>query len=165
LLELDLPAFQPERVDAPPQALIDGLGLGMAGWESWRNFENYYVVLPTEAALRAVAPNMAALQALHPLSVCVTAAAGESKADHPDLDFVSRYFAPSHGIPEDPMTGSVHATLAPLWAEHLGKTRLRARQLSARGGAWDCECLDGRVLVRGQAKTYLRGTLELGDTP
>jgi predicted PhzF superfamily epimerase YddE/YHI9 len=99
-------------------------------------------------------PDFQTIAKLHPMMVCVTAK-GES------ADFVSRYFAPSEGIPEDPVTGSIHATLTPLWAERLGKTLLQARQVSARGGDLECEMNGDRVLIRGQAVVYLRGEIRL----
>lgn len=77
------------------------------------------------------------------------------------VDFVSRYFAPSHGIDEDPVTGSAHCVLTPFWAEKLGKSQLLARQLSQRGGVLRCELKADRVWIGGQASFYLDGTLIL----
>ena len=77
------------------------------------------------------------------------------------FDFVSRFFVPGKGVAEDPVTGSAHAALAPLWARRLGKSRLKARQLSARGGTLDCEVQQGRVLIRGRAIPYLEGVIRL----
>jgi predicted PhzF superfamily epimerase YddE/YHI9 len=78
-------------------------------------------------------------------------------------DFVSRFFAPGFGIPEDPVTGSAHCALVPYWAERLGTTRLHARQISARGGELRCELRGDRVLLAGQAVTFLSGTVALGE--
>ena len=78
-----------------------------------------------------------------------------------DVDFVSRFFAPGHGIPEDPVTGSTHCTLTPYWAERLGKTELSARQLSARGGQLKLRLAGDRVLISGTAVLYLEGTVYL----
>jgi predicted PhzF superfamily epimerase YddE/YHI9 len=76
-----------------------------------------------------------------------------------DCDFVSRFFAPGMGIPEDPVTGSAHCTLVPYWAERLGKTTLHARQISARGGELFCELRGDRVEIAGHAVKYLEGTI------
>jgi len=78
-----------------------------------------------------------------------------------DMDYVCRFFAPSIGIDEDPATGSIHCTLAPYWAGQLGKDRLRARQLSVRGGSMQCAMSGDRVKIAGSARLYLHGTLEL----
>jgi predicted PhzF superfamily epimerase YddE/YHI9 len=78
-----------------------------------------------------------------------------------DVDYVCRLFAPAVGINEDPATGSIHCTLAPYWAERLGKNTLRAQQLSARGGTMQCTIAGDRVKIAGTARLYLHGTLEL----
>jgi len=77
------------------------------------------------------------------------------------VDFVSRFFAPAKGVPEDPVTGSAHTTLVPYWAKRLGATTLRARQLSRRGGLLYCALVGERVDISGQAVTYLTGHIEL----
>ena len=78
-----------------------------------------------------------------------------------DVDFVSRFFAPGAGVDEDPVTGSAHCTLIPYWAERLGKTKLRARQVSARGGELFCELRGDRVGIGGQAVLYSSGQLHI----
>jgi len=78
-----------------------------------------------------------------------------------DCDFVSRFFAPGVGIDEDPVTGSAHCILTPFWAARLGRARLQARQLSARGGELDCELRGDRVILRGEAVCYLRGRVRI----
>ena len=78
-----------------------------------------------------------------------------------DVDFVSRYFAPSYGIPEDPVTGSAHCALAPYWANRLGKSKLHARQLSERGGEVCCEVAGDRVLLKGKAVVTMEGFLSI----
>jgi predicted PhzF superfamily epimerase YddE/YHI9 len=77
------------------------------------------------------------------------------------VDYVCRLFAPAEGIDEDPATGSIHCTLAPYWAARLGKDKLRAQQLSARGGTMQCTIGGDRVKIAGNARLYLHGTLEL----
>jgi predicted PhzF superfamily epimerase YddE/YHI9 len=78
-----------------------------------------------------------------------------------DCDFVSRFFAPAKGVPEDPVTGSAHCTLIPYWARRLGKEKLLARQISKRGGELNCELRGGRVEIAGQAALYLQGEIVL----
>jgi predicted PhzF superfamily epimerase YddE/YHI9 len=91
---------------------------------------------------------------LHPYSVVIT-------APGKDVDFVSRYFAPSYGVPEDPVTGSAHCILTPYWAGRLGKPALVARQLSERGGELRCEMAGDRVLLRANAVLTMQATLIL----
>ena len=91
-------------------------------------------------------------------SVGLTAAGGDEARP---VDFVSRYFAPAHGIPEDPVTGSAHCTLAPYWAERLGKTRLSARQVSRRGGELSCALAGDRVHIGGACRLVIRGSFLL----
>jgi predicted PhzF superfamily epimerase YddE/YHI9 len=77
------------------------------------------------------------------------------------IDFVSRFFAPAQGVPEDPVTGSSHCTLVPYWAKGLGRTELEARQLSRRGGALRCALQDDRVSIAGRAVLYLEGRISV----
>jgi PhzF family phenazine biosynthesis protein len=112
-------------------------------------------VLETAADVRAAAPDLAAVARLG-TSLCVTAP-GDGSAG--GADFVSRYFAPAHGIPEDPVTGSAHCMLAPYWGARLGKTALRARQVSRRGGDLQCEVRGERVHIGGHARLVITGTL------
>lgn len=157
-LWLDLPArvATPAREDL--SALADALGARPREWHVTRN---YLAVFDTAAEVAALAPDMAALAPLSAQSdrgVIATAPA-EPGADH---DFVSRYFAPGHGVDEDPVTGSAHCTLAPYWAERLGRDRLEARQISARGGRLTCEVRGDRVHIGGDAVTVAQGTLYPG---
>lgn len=142
----------PSRPAAPceaPELLVAGLGRAPA--ELLRS-RDYLAVYATEADIRGLRPRMDLLEKLD--WVIVTAPGDES-------DFVSRFFAPGAGIPEDPVTGSSHCTLIPYWAKRLGKKRLYARQLSARGGEIWCEDRDERVRIAGQAVRYLEGTIYL----
>ena len=104
--------------------------------------------------MRALRPDFARLAALDLFGVIVT-------APGVDADFVSRYFAPGEGIPEDPVTGSAHCTLVPYWAKRLGRTKLHARQVSERGGELFCEDRGDRVSIAGRAVTYLEGSIEV----
>ncbi|MDA1196200.1 MAG: PhzF family phenazine biosynthesis protein [Planctomycetota bacterium] len=151
---LDLPAVPPLPLPgAVPPALLAGLGVTPeavldAG-------ENLLVVLPTADAVAALRPDFTHLADLDGRRVIVTAP-GDS------VDFVSRFFAPSVGVDEDPVTGSAHCTLAPYWADRLGRKRLRARQLSARGGELMVEDRGARVLLTGDAVIVFWGELLLG---
>ena len=107
-----------------------------------------------EKAVRALKPDFAQLALLPVRGVIVTA-----RADSPDYDFVSRFFAPQCGIPEDPVTGSAHCCLGPFWSARLNKTELSAFQASSRGGHVRVSVQDERVLLGGQAVTVLRGAL------
>ena len=112
----------------------------------------YLMQFASQAEVAGLRPTFSALQA----NVIATA-----EADEAGVDFVSRFFAPMSGIDEDPVTGSAHCTLAPFWAERLGKTVLEARQISARGGALEV-ALDGdRVLLTGSCAFYMEGRIHL----
>lgn len=129
--------------------------LGAVPIEVFRNAFNYLVLLESEQVLRALAPDMAALARMDRPGVIVTAA-GEVI-----YDFVSRYFAPAKGIPEDPVTGAAHCMLAPYWAKRLGKTEFRAYQASRRGGEIVCRLVHDRVELEGSCVFYLEGTVEI----
>jgi PhzF family phenazine biosynthesis protein len=151
VIELDFPSRPPEEVKAPP-GLLDSLGLA----SSWvgRDVDDYVVLLEDEAAVLNCNPDFGALRALETRGVMITA-----RADRDDVDFVSRFFAPRLGVDEDPVTGSAHCCLTPLWAERLDKIQMSARQLSARGGEIEVELAGDRVKLRGTCVTTLRGTL------
>ena len=150
--QLDMPRFEPKIMEEPPRVVVHLFGDGRFG--QFKNFENIFIELVSEEAVRSFVPDMAAIARLFPLGLAITAAGVEA-------DFVSRYFAPGAGIPEDPVTGSTHATLVPYWAGKLGKSRLSAVQCSARGGRLDCELGDGRVSVSGRAVTFMRAEILL----
>ncbi|HYD99781.1 MAG TPA: PhzF family phenazine biosynthesis protein, partial [Alphaproteobacteria bacterium] len=101
----------------------------------------------------ALAPDFATLATLD--RTVIATAPGDKD------DFVSRCFAPSKGIPEDPVTGSAHCTLIPYWAERLGKAELKARQISARGGVLHCRAKGARVEIAGRAALYLEGLIRV----
>jgi predicted PhzF superfamily epimerase YddE/YHI9 len=111
-------------------------------------------VYETAADVAALRPDMNATAALD--AWVIVTAPGEN-----GVDFVSRFFAPAGGIPEDPVTGSAHCTLTPYWAARLGKTRLEARQISKRGGALTCTLNGDRVAIAGRAVLYLEGTISI----
>lgn len=154
---LDLPAFAPEPLQPLPKLLGD---LFPQGWrEVFRNFENLFVVLANEAELWAYAPDDSRIATLHPFGLCITAL-GVAEGGP---DFLSRYFAPGAGIPEDPVTGSTHATLVPYWAERLGRQSLQAYQASKRGGKLGCWLANGRVLLTGRAVTFMEACIRVPD--
>jgi predicted PhzF superfamily epimerase YddE/YHI9 len=150
LLAMDFPALVPWVCAAPPVALIEGLGATPATVMQIK--DNYFAVYERQEDIRRIRPDLGLLEKLHPAGVAITAPGN-------DADFVSRYFAPSYGIPEDPVTGSTHCSLAPYWAQRLGKTKLHARQVSARGGEMWCEVKGDRVILKGNAVLVLRGEL------
>ncbi len=156
--ELDLPRYDATPLETVPTALA---ALFPNGWVAvLKNFENHFVVLKDAAAVRDYTPDSAAMCRLGDSGIAVTAQGGSDHAGAP-VDFTSRYFAPAHGIDEDPVTGSAHATLAPYWAGVLGRTQLTAFQASARGGRIGCRVTEDRVYLTGQARTYLKGTITL----
>lgn len=153
LLTLDFPA-RPASLATAPEALLRGLGARPAKLLKSRDF---LAVFASEAEVRALKPDFAALRPLDALGVIATAPGDDS-------DFVSRFFAPAAGIDEDPVTGSAHCTLIPYWAQRLGRTTLFARQVSARGGELFCELVGERVRIGGKAVLYLRGEIEINES-
>ncbi len=149
-IELDLPA-DPVRPIEPPAGLQGALGCVPAFVGSGAS--NLLVELASAADVRRLAPDMAWLGANLPDGLIATA-----PSDVPGAAIVSRYFCPSAGIPEDPVTGSAHCALAPYWAPRLGPA-FRALQVSERGGALDVALRGDRVGVAGRAVTRIAGTL------
>jgi PhzF family phenazine biosynthesis protein len=157
--EMDFPARPPQPCETPV-GLLPALGLKAALVMKSRD---YLVVVDRAEEVRALSPDIAALAKLEMVNsgTIVTAPGkGEGKGEG-EVDYVCRLFAPAEGIDEDPATGSIHCTLAPYWAGRLGKDRLRAQQLSARGGTMECAIAGDRVKIAGRARLYLHGTLEV----
>ncbi|VVB95515.1 Phenazine biosynthesis-like protein [uncultured archaeon] len=150
LLIMDFPTRRPEPY--PPPDNIDKI-LGIPPSETLRS-RDLLVVYEEEEQVRRLKPDMAGVASLDCFAVIVTAP-GEN------CDFVSRFFAPGAGIPEDPVTGSSHCTLIPYWSERLRKKELHAFQLSERGGELFCEDWGERVAIGGRAVTYLSGTMKI----
>lgn len=149
---LDFPSYPPEPA-APQVAQAVAAALGRAPLET-HQADIILAVLENESAVRAAAPDMARAAALPGDGLIVTAP-GE------DCDFVSRYFAPHAGIPEDPVTGAAHCRLAPFWARRLDKPRLRARQVSRRGGELEVEDRGERVMMAGRCAPFMSGRITL----
>ena len=155
-IELDFPAV-PEEAAAPPPGLVEALGaeplyLG-------RNRFDYLAELDSEAAVRALRPDVQRLRTVDARGVIVTARTAER-----GFDFVSRFFAPAAGIDEDPVTGSAHCCLGPYWQARLGKSALAARQVSPRGGVVRVEVDGSRVKLLGQAVTVFVAELRPVDS-
>jgi PhzF family phenazine biosynthesis protein len=155
LLAMDFPALPCWACPSPPTDLVEGLGARTDQLKVLQIKDNYFVVYESEDEVRSVRPDFWRLERLHPARVAVT-------APGKDVDFVSRYFAPSYGIPEDPVTGSTHCSLTPYWAQQLGKSTLHARQISPRGGELWCEVTGDRVVIKGKAVLTLQGSLSIG---
>ena len=137
-----------------PAELLPALGLETAHVLKARD---YLVVVERSEQVRALAPDFSALARLEDgIGGVIVTAPGEG-----DIDYVTRFFCPAIGINEDPATGSIGCTLAPYWADRLGKATLRARQLSVRGGELRCQIDGDRVKIAGHARLYLQGVLEL----
>ena len=150
LLLMDFPARPAAPCPAPAELLP---GLGAAPQEVYKA-RDYLAVFAQEEEIAALTPDFAQLSRLDCLGVIATAPGRE-------VDFVSRFFAPRAGIPEDPVTGSSHCTLIPFWAGRTGKNQLSARQLSPRGGELSCEHHGERVRIGGHAVLYQAATLDL----
>jgi PhzF family phenazine biosynthesis protein len=150
LLSMDFPARPP--VECPPPALLEkALKRRPIATHMSRDL---MAVMESEAQVRSLQPDMGLLAQLDAFAVIVTAPGDDS-------DFVSRFFAPASGVPEDPVTGSAHCTLVPYWSRCLGKTSLYARQVSARGGELWCEDRGERVVIQGRAARFMQGEIVL----
>lgn len=152
LISLNFPARRPKLINKTKQHenLID-----FEPSEIFFHTKTVFVLKNHEAVLRAK-PNFSQIAKLNSDGLVITA-----KSTDPDIDFVSRYFAPHVGIPEDPVTGAAHTVLTPLWSEKIGKKRLVAKQISKRGGKIYCEDLGERVKLSGNAVLFLKGEIYL----
>ena len=153
-LWLDLPARNPEALTDIPLDLLAGLGappqqVMIAG-------NKYFVLYEDPRIVATLKPDFARLRQLTGMGVVITAPGLRSSED-----FVSRFFAPAMGVDEDPATGSAHCLLMPYWAARLGRTRLRASQLSARGARLDCSLEGERVWMSGGVQPYMKGEINI----
>lgn len=151
MIELDFPS-RPALPAAAPEALERGLGRRPA--EVRRSERMWLCIFAAAGEVSAISPDFSALGTLVPGRIIATAPGA-------DCDFVSRFFAPDAGVPEDPVTGSAHSTLVPYWSARLGKSALHARQVSRRGGELWCEMRGDRVSIAGRGAAYLRGTIRV----
>jgi len=151
LLTMDFPSRAPGPVDVDP-----GLVTALGGAEPAEILaaRDYLIRYRSVEEVRQLAPDMEALKKIDRFGFIVTARGT-------DCDFVSRFFAPGKGVPEDPVTGSAHCTLAPYWAEQLGKTKLHGRQISQRTGEVFCEVAGDRVKLSGTAALFLKGKIRI----
>ncbi len=148
-LQLNFPADAISEIKFPTD-VVDSIG--MSPIQSFKGITDYLLVYETEEQIRQIAPNFHLLKNTDARGVIISAPGNE-------VDFVSRFFAPAVGIDEDPVTGSAHTTLTPIWAEKLGKSKMTALQLSKRGGELNVELSRDRVLISGKAITYLQGEI------
>ena len=150
-LQLDFPADFVQPIEMNP-AFTDALGIEATAVFKGRT--DYLLLFESEEMISRIKPNFHLLKQTDARGIMVTAAGKE-------VDFVSRFFAPQVGVDEDPVTGSAHTSLVPFWAERLHKTELTALQLSERGGQLWCTLAGDRVLIAGEAITYLRGEIDV----
>lgn len=151
-IELNFPSEPPTIIDTYPQALMDGLGVEPVS--VGRNRWDYLVEVQSEEIVKELTPHFSQLQTIETRGILVTS----RSTDH-EIDFISRCFFPSIGIPEDPVTGSAHCCLGPYWANLLNKTELQAYQASKRGGFLKVRLQNDRVHLLGQAITVLKSEL------
>jgi PhzF family phenazine biosynthesis protein len=149
-IALNFPSIPPVPCDIP-EYLVEALGVQP---EAIMSCNNYFAIFKSKNQVTAINPDFSLLTKLDLQGVIITAP-GDNE------DFVSRYFAPKYGIPEDPVTGSAHCTLIPYWANRLHKTQLIARQISRRGGKLFCKDMGDRVSIAGYAVEYLSGVIEI----
>jgi PhzF family phenazine biosynthesis protein len=150
---MDFPASPPSQT-RQHNRLVEALGPSAVPCEVLQANDTYFAVFEEQDSIATFRPNFDRLEALHPNAVVIT-------APGKDVDFVSRYFAPSYGVPEDPVTGSAHCILTPYWAGRLGKSVLRARQLSERGGELQCEMAGDRVFLKAGAVLTMQATMTI----
>ncbi|HEX6790021.1 MAG TPA: PhzF family phenazine biosynthesis protein [Candidatus Krumholzibacteria bacterium] len=149
---MNFPVRMPEPVVASHDVAD---AIGAVPLELYAGGFNYMAVLESAAVVRGLSPDFARIARLDREGLIVTARGDGT------YDFISRYFAPAKGIPEDPVTGGAHCTLTPYWAEKLGKKELRAFQASARGGEMTCRLVGDRVEMEGSCVFYLEGEIEI----
>ncbi len=151
VLTLNFPADHLAPAVAP-ENLFEGLG--KTPIELWKGKTDYLLYFSSQGDIESLSPDFSILKNIDARGLIVT-------APGIDCDFVSRFFAPAVGINEDPVTGSAHTSLVPFWAARLGKSTFKAQQLSSRSGKLECELLNDRVLISGEATTYLTGTIKI----
>ncbi len=147
-IDMLFPERSPVRIDSIPYELLKGLSIEPA--EVLRNQQAYFAVYRKEEDIYSLTPNIEELIKLAPYDVVVTCKSVK-------YDFISRYFWPANGMTEDPVTGSIHAGLAPFWGSRLNKTTMTAMQASSRSGILKCRITTDGVIVSGKAVSYLEG--------
>jgi len=155
--EMDLPARPPSE-SRMPDGLAKAIGVRPEAFLRASNDGGMCLaVLDAASSVRSVNPDLEYVADMDGDGLIVTARADKSD----ECDFVSRYFAPAAGIPEDPVTGSAHSVLVPYWSEQLGTTSMSAKQVSKRGGSLSCRLQGNRVVLGGNAVLYLEGTITI----
>ena len=149
LFEMDFPSRKPERIEATP---LMEQAVGAAVREAHKS-RDMLLLLDGEEQIKNLQPDLGLVAKLPDCFALIVTARGDS------VDFVSRFFAPNAGVPEDPVTGSSHSTLIPFWARRLGKEKMTAKQLSRRGGTLYCQNCGDRVRISGRATLYLQGEI------
>lgn len=149
LLSMNFPSRRPTACNKP-EVLEDALGTNVVATLASRDL---LVILENEEKVSNLLPNLEVLSRIKEYMAVIVSAKGNK------VDFVSRFFAPNAGVPEDPVTGSSHCTLIPYWSEQLNKDKLHALQLSPRGGELFCENMGGRVVIKGKAVMYMKGEI------
>lgn len=151
LLEMDFPSWKPERINDYPAELLTSINnpeiLGVY------RYRDYLIELANEEAVKNCQPDFTLMKKMGE-KIIITAPGKE-------VDFVSRFFAPTAGVDEDPVTGSAHSQLIPFWNYKLGKEKMTAKQLSKRGGTLYCEQHGDRVMMAGQAVFYMKGEIKI----
>lgn len=150
-MTMDFPTDDLQPVSSQPKI---NEAIGKIPLETFKGKTDYLLIYKSQQEIETIHPNFHLLNDLDCRGVIVSAPGTQ-------VDFVSRFFAPQCGIPEDPVTGSAHTTLTPYWSKHLGKNQLTAKQLSQRGGELHCEYLGERVKISGRAVCYLVGEIKV----
>lgn len=160
LINMDLPIQPPILLETIPKDLEDSLQQDFSEVSVYTNDQAYIVVYPSPEAILAEKPNFQLIKKLGGKRVAITALNNFKNEKFNNYDIISRYFTPSMGIDEDPVTGSLHTTLIPLWKPMLNKDLITAYQASQRGGILYCKLLDNkRIEMSGSCKLYLEGNI------
>lgn len=151
-IKLNFPAISVEKIEFIP-GLVDALGSTPVAM--YQSTQDFLVIYDNEKEILSINPDLNKLSKLDLRGVII------SSQSNTEFDFVSRFFVPKCGVAEDPVTGSAHCILTPYWSRELGKTVLKAKQLSKRGGELLCEIHNDRVYLSGNAVLYMEGEITL----
>jgi predicted PhzF superfamily epimerase YddE/YHI9 len=151
LLTLDFPADTLQKIEWPKENLVAFNSIPV---EAYKGKTDFMLVFRSEEEIKNLKPKLSEVEKWPVRGVIVTAPGNE-------VDFVSRFFGPQCGVPEDPVTGSAHTTLTPYWSARLNKREMKAIQLSSRKGHLTCQLAGDRVFISGSAKTYLIGEIDV----
>ena len=161
-ISLNFPAQIPQKIEKIPPLIQQALSIDVV--EVYENPQAYLVIYPDVESVMNETPDFSLIKALGGKRVAITAMNDQKNEELKHFDIISRYFTPSMGIDEDPVTGSLHTSLTPLWAEKLSKNVITAYQASTRGGVLYCKLLDhDRIEITGTCKLYFEAELYLDD--